>query len=194
MLFEARFRQPIADGDVTLTFRRWKRSQVVAGRRYRTAAGMLEVDAVDIVSPGDITDDDARRAGRPSAGALLAQLPGAPDLPIYRVRFHAVLDADPRDVLAATADLSDADVAAIDRRLHRLDRASAVGPWTAATLRAIAERPAVRAPDLAAEFGRETAPFKLDVRKLKALGLTISLRVGYRLSPRGEAYLRRTTR
>ncbi|MEJ7721115.1 MAG: hypothetical protein WKF58_12005 [Ilumatobacteraceae bacterium] len=36
----------------------------------------------------------------------------------------------------------------------------------------------------------ETAPFKLDVRKLKNLGLTHSLAVGYELSPRGRAYLR----
>ena len=34
-----------------------------------------------------------------------------------------------------------------------------------------------------------TAPFKLDVRKLKNLGLTYSLEVGYRLTPRGAAYL-----
>jgi len=39
--------------------------------------------------------------------------------------------------------------------------------------------------------GRPTQPFKTDVRKLKNLGLTISLPVGYRLSPRGEAYVRR---
>ncbi len=38
------------------------------------------------------------------------------------------------------------------------------------------------------------APFKLDVRKLKARGLTISLEKGYRLSPRGERYLALTTR
>jgi hypothetical protein len=81
-------------------------------------------------------------------------------------------------------------VAELDRRLDRLDRASASGPWTAATLALIAERPAVRAGDLAPVLGRELAPFKLDVRKLKNLGLTISLEVGYRLSPRGEAYLR----
>ena len=59
-----------------------------------------------------------------------------------------------------------------------------------AVLRTIAARPATRAADLAASFGRETQPFKLDVRKLKNLGLTLSLEVGYRLSPRGEAYLR----
>jgi hypothetical protein len=34
-------------------------------------------------------------------------------------------------------------------------------------------------------------PFKLDVRKLKELGLTESLPVGYRLSPRGEFLLQR---
>ena len=55
----------------------------------------------------------------------------------------------------------------------------------------IAARPATRAPDLAASFGRDTAPFKIDVRKLKNLGLTLSLPVGYRLSPRGEAYRNR---
>jgi hypothetical protein len=189
VLFEAKYREPIASGAVDLTFRRWKRSQAVVGHRYRTAAGRLEVDAVDVVAPGEITDDEARRAGRPSAAALLAALPGPADVPVFRVRFHAVIDPDERDVLAAAGALSVADVADIDRRLDRLDRAGPSGPWTRQTLRAIAERPGVRAPDLAASFGRETAPFKLDVRKLKALGLTISLRVGYRLSPRGESYL-----
>lgn len=47
----------------------------------------------------------------------------------------------------------------------------------------------MRAGDLAESLGRERAPFKLDVRKLKNLGLTISLTVGDRISPRGRAYL-----
>ncbi|AEA26650.1 hypothetical protein Psed_4495 [Pseudonocardia dioxanivorans CB1190] len=85
----------------------------------------------------------------------------------------------------------DDDRAALDARLARLDRASAHGPWTARTLTLIAENPEVRAPDLAARMGRETLPFKRDVRKLKELGLTKSLPVGYRLSPRGRAYLGR---
>jgi hypothetical protein len=45
----------------------------------------------------------------------------------------------------------------------------------------------VRAPELAAELGRDTPSFKRDVRKLKELGLTESLDIGYRLSPRGVA-------
>ena len=68
-------------------------------------------------------------------------------------------------------------------------RAASAGPWTAATLALIKEHPARRAPDLAEMVGRETKPFKLDVRKLKNLGLTKSLKIGYELSPRGAAYL-----
>jgi hypothetical protein len=187
--FEARYRPLIRQGSVTLTFRRWRRCQVVAGHRYRTAAGMLEVDAVDVVDPSRITDAEARRAGFASPADVIAGLRDGPH-PVYRVRFHPVAGPDPRDELAASAALSDADRADLDRRLARLDRASSHGPWTAATLALIAERPAVRAADLAASVGRETQPFKLDVRKLKNLGLTISLERGYRLSPRGEAYLR----
>jgi hypothetical protein len=51
----------------------------------------------------------------------------------------------------------------------------------------IDRNPERRAPDLAARLGRQTAEFKRDVRKLKELGLTESLDIGYRLSPRGEA-------
>jgi hypothetical protein len=192
--FEQRYGPAIADGSLTVTFRRWVRPQVIAGRRYRTAAGMLEVEAIDEIAPGDIIDADAMRAGYPSAEALLADLRGSAATALYRVQFHGVAGPDPRDALAADDSLTAGDVAELDRRLERLDRASKDGPWTMAVLRVIAERPAVRAPDLAASFGRETLPFKLDVRKLKALGLTLSLRVGYRLSPRGEAYLKHTTR
>ena len=56
-------------------------------------------------------------------------------------------------------------------------------------LRLIAEHPGVRAGDLADHRGQERLAFKADVRKLKALGLTESLDVGYRLSPRGRAWL-----
>jgi hypothetical protein len=68
--------------------------------------------------------------------------------------------------------------------------AARAGPWTREILRLIADRPGVRAPDLTASLGRETLPFKRDVRKLKELGLTHSLEVGYEISPGGRAYLR----
>lgn len=58
------------------------------------------------------------------------------------------------------------------------------------TLALIEAAPATRAADLAAGVGRDTPSFKRDVRKLKELGLTESLEVGYRLSPRGQALVR----
>ena len=194
MLFEQRFREPVAAGTVTVTFRRWKTHQVKAGNRYRTPIGMIEVETVDIVDESAIQGDDIARAGYGSAAELIADLRGTPGHSIYRVRFHAVHDADPRDLLAATDALAEDDVAELDRRLERLDRSSSWGPWTLATLQAIAEHPEVRAGDLAEGFGREKEPFKLDVRKLKNLGLTLSLETGYRLSPRGRAYLAATSR
>jgi len=191
VLFEQRFWEPIARGEVTVTFRRWKRRHALPGRRYRTAGGIIEVESVDVIDESAITEADARAGLHPSAAALVADLRGPPDLPLYRIRFHLVDEPDPRAVLAASDRLSDEDVDELRRRLDRLDRASAHGPWTMATLRLIEQRPAVRAGDLADEVGRERLPFKTDVRKLKNLGLTISLDVGYRLSPRGEAYLAR---
>ena len=189
VLFEQRFWPLIADGSVTVTFRRWRRVQAAAGRRNRTPAGIVQIDRVDEVAAGDITEADARRSGFESAAALVAALRGDESVPLYRIEFHLLDGPDPRAELAAAGDLTGEDLAEIDRRLDRFDRSSPHGPWTRAVLSAIAAQPGTRAPDLATQFGRETQPFKVDVRKLKSLGLTISLKVGYRLSPRGEAYL-----
>jgi len=191
VLVERRAREGILAGTVTVLFRRWRRAQVVAGRNYRTASGLVAVDQVDIVDPALLTDADVRPAGYSSIEALRANLRGRDGDPVFRLVVRPAEEPDPRDELAADADLSSADVVEIDRRLARLDRASTTGPWTAATLAAIRANPGTRAGDLAAAAARETQPFKLDVRKLKALGLTQSLRVGYQLSPRGEAYLRK---
>jgi glutathione S-transferase len=105
----------------------------VAGHRYRTAAGMIEVEAVDAVDPAEISDPDAHRAGFPSAGAVVAALRGDAADAVDRVRFHRVEGPDPRGELARDDALSPQDVAEIDRRLARLDRAASGGPWTAAT-------------------------------------------------------------
>lgn len=191
MLFKKRFWRGIAAGSVTITFRRWKRRQVVAGHRYRTGGGIVEVESVDVVDPSSITDAAAIAAGYESAATLVDDLRPDPELPLYRVVFHVVAEPDPRRELAVTDELTAADIAEIDRRLARLDAASAHGPWTHNVLAVIAASPDVRAPDLAAALGRETQPFKRDVRKLKNLGLTLSMQVGYRLSPRGVAYLTR---
>ena len=86
-------------------------------------------------------------------------------------------------------DLSPPRVCELERRLQRLDTASKVGPWTAQTLDIIRRRPGVVSTLLAAELGRDRFPFKADVRKLKRLGLTHSLDVGYQLSRLGSEFV-----
>ncbi|HEX6232188.1 MAG TPA: hypothetical protein VFZ63_03595 [Jiangellaceae bacterium] len=189
MLFEKRFWPGLADGSITVTYRRWRRPQVIAGRSYRAAGQILDVSSVSAVDEASISDADAVAAGYPDAASLRADLRGNGDRRLYRIEFTRSDRPDPRAELAANASVDEAQLAEIERRLDRLDRASRYGPWTRATLRLIADHPARRAGDLAEMVGRERAPFKLDVRKLKNLGLTESLEVGYRLSPRGRAYL-----
>lgn len=74
-------------------------------------------------------------------------------------------------------------------RLRRLDAASDAGARTRRTLELIVAHPALRAARSCQLAGRELAPLELSVRKLKALGLTEGLEVGYRISPRGQALL-----
>ena len=190
MLFERRHWAGLADGTITCTFRRWRRAQARPGGRYRTPAGVLLVQAVDVVEAAAITDEEARLAGFPGRAELLRQLDRRGDGPVYRVRFRFA-GPDPRERLRQADRLPDEEWARLRGRLARLDRASRHGPWTMAVLRLIDERPGVVARDLAVAFGRDRASFKADVRKLKELGLTESLQVGYRLSPRGRALLNR---
>jgi len=172
-----------------LAFRRWNRSQVVAGRRYRTGTDMVEVESVDVVEPSSVDAAQAREAGYASVGELLADLRGDPASPVYRIRLRRIGGPDPRDELARAATLTEADAAAITAKLARMDRSSSRGPWTGAVLALIADRPGVVSTVLAEAMGWERQVFKLRVRRLKELGLTVSLEVGYRLSPRGEAYV-----
>ncbi len=192
MRFTKQFWSGISDGSVTVAFRLWKRPSVVVGRPYRTGGGRVEVLSVEIVDLADISDADVGAAGYQTSADLrdsLQRHDDVADRELYRIEFRLLDEPDPRQVLAEDDDLDAEAVAEISARLDRLDRAASGGPWTRRSLRLIEANPAVRAPDLAAMDGRDTKPFKLDVRKLKNLGLTESLRVGYRLSPRGRAYL-----
>jgi hypothetical protein len=182
-------RKPILDaiaaGTVTLLFRRWEQPRVRPGGTQRTPVGVLEFTAVEPVAVSRLTAADARAAGFPTVATLRAAQVG--DGKLYRISVR-LAGADPRVALRERATFDDGERELIAARLARLDAASHRGPWTATVLDLIAQNPGVRAPDLAAGLGLETLPFKRDVRKLKELGLTESLEVGYRLSPRGQAY------
>ncbi|HET6298950.1 MAG TPA: hypothetical protein VFG33_36615 [Kribbella sp.] len=192
MLFAGPDRDGVAEGRITTAYRRWAQARVVEGRIYRTNAGRIEIDTVREVNPDLIADNDADviAADRQNAKDVRRRLRGNEDWPTFLINFHLVEGPDPREELAASTDLSAEDLEDLRDRLAKLDELSRHGAWTAQTLRLIESKPATRAGDLAAEIGRDTAGFKLDVRKLKNLGLTYSLEVGYELSPRGATYLK----
>jgi hypothetical protein len=190
VLFKRHVLDGLADGTITVVFRRWARPRVRAGSKLRTAVGVLSIDAVDELDFAGITDDDARRSGFLSRTALLDDLASQRDGRVYRIALH-VAGPDPRVELRGRDALTGDELADVERRLARLDAASRHGAWTLAVLRLIRDRPEVRAGDLAPTRGQETLAFKRDVRKLKELGLTESLEVGYRLSARGRAVLDR---
>ncbi|WP_236519231.1 ASCH domain-containing protein [Sandaracinus amylolyticus] len=192
LLFQKRFHEGLTSGAITLTFRRWDKPHVKVGGRYRChPIGVLEVDRIERVRVSEITEDDAARAGFDSRDALVDYVRTARDAALderselYRIELHHGGDGD-RVTLALEAEPTPEEIATIRAKLARMDEG---GAWTARTLALIEKNPRVAASQLAKKLGRETLPFKVDVRKLKKLGLTQSFEVGYEISPRGRAYL-----
>jgi hypothetical protein len=180
--------EAIREGTVTLAFRRWDQARVRAGSTFRTALGVVGVTGVDVIELGGITDNEARQAGYDSRDHLVRELSRRTKGQVYRVglRFEG---ADPRSALRTRADFDPEEREQLLAKIARLGAKSADGPWAQRTLQLIASYPATRAAELAAMMGVETPRFKTRVRQLKELGLTESLEIGYRLSPRGKALL-----
>lgn len=184
MLLKQRVLNGIVEGRISLAFRRWKRATVKAGGSLRTAIGVLAIEAVDVVTEDGISKQDATNAGYLSRDDLLAELNKRSEGKLYRITLHYA-GSDPRQELREQDDMSDHEMNGVITRLAKMDASSRRGPWTTMTLRLIANNPGKRAVDLAESTAMEKKHFKTNVRKLKELGLTESLKVGYRLSPRG---------
>jgi hypothetical protein len=181
----------IANGGITLVLRRWDAPRAKPGGTQRTVAGTIRIDDVAEYPGGyRVTAQQARAAGYPDAATAQKELDRSAARHTYVISV-SYLAPDERPELAADDRLSDADVEAIAARLARWD-AAAQTPWTRQYLDMIGANEAVRAPDLATRVGLDVPRFKRRVRQLKGLGLTISLDVGYRLSPRGKAFLHRS--
>jgi len=187
MLFTAATLRGLTAGRVSCTYRRWDVVRPKVGSRFTTSAGVVEVTSIRPAEEDQLTVRDAADAGFDSVADLIqwCRAKGTGDL--YRIGI-TLAGPDPRIELRRADELDPADVAALKAKLDRMDRA-AQHPWTRSTLRQIQRLPAVVSTELAAEVGQERQAYKLRVHRLKALGLTESLERGYRLSPRGEAYL-----
>jgi hypothetical protein len=187
MLFTAATLRGLTEGRVSCTYRRWEVVRPKVGSRFTTSAGVVEVTSIARADEEQLTEQDAAEAGFDSVADLIKWCRAKGNGDLYRIGI-ALAGPDPRIELRRTNNLETADVAALNAKLDRMDRAAGQ-PWTRSTLRQISRLPGVVSTELAAEVGQERRAYKLRVRRLKALGLTESLERGYRLSPRGQAYL-----
>ena len=152
------------------------------------AESVIEVTAMRQSLVRELGDDEVAACGLPSLAALLFELGRtarkelAPEDSVWVVDFQLVGPAQPRADLPVTPETIDH----VRKKLAGLD-ARANSPWTGTVLRLIGRSPGTVSTSLAAQAGLERLAFKADVRKLKALGLTRSLLVGYELTPLGEA-------
>jgi TatD DNase family protein len=91
----------IADGSVTLAFRRWDRPRMRPGSTQRTVAGVVEVTAVEPVDPDRLTEDDAARAGTRSLAELRRLLAAEWVVGVGETGLDYYRDRAPRDVQRA---------------------------------------------------------------------------------------------
>jgi hypothetical protein len=189
MLFRQHFLEGIRNGSITVAFRRWRRPSVKSGGSLLTSVGQLQITSVSEVALAGISEKDARRAGYGSLDELKAELRQRTEGTIYRIELGQ-LRSDPRIALRREAGLSADAHRELRERLQKLDAHPIDGRWTKRTLEVIRMHPGLRAGDLCGLVGQTIERFKPNVRKLKNLGLTESLETGYRLSPRGIAYLK----
>jgi hypothetical protein len=197
MLFTAATLDGLVEGSVSATYRQWTTVRPRVGSRFTTRVGVVEVAAITPIEPDSLSDDDARTAGFADRAALLhwieKSVRGSADTRrdgpgrLYRIDLR-LAGPDPRVALRADTALDPATLAGLRTKLDRMD-AAADRPWTRSVLGQIGARPGVVSTVLAADAGQDRALYKNRVRRLKALGLTESLEVGYRLSPRGQAFL-----
>lgn len=186
-MFSQRVLRGVATGEVTVAFRRWSSPQARPHTQVRTPVGMVGIGEVRQVDAAGITEEEAHQAGFRSSQALRSSLDKHGGGRVYRVelRWLGPVPEEPSEEVVLQAR----ERAEIDRSLARWDVSSPRGPWTRGLLELVRDRPGVRAAELAAEQNRPVSRLKSDVWKLKQLGLTENAESGYRLSPRGQAYL-----
>jgi hypothetical protein len=92
--FSKELRDDVAGGDITVTFRLWRRPQVKVGGRYRVGPVRIAVDSMDLVPFAAIAEADVRRAGERDRESLRVRAAHAgpidDDTLLYRIAFHVV--------------------------------------------------------------------------------------------------------
>lgn len=185
MQFTKPFKQRIAKGEITSSFRQWRKPQAKVGGQYNIPPfGAIEVIALRETNLATATQRQISTTGFRSAEALAEYLSVDLNTTLFEVSFRYLGEQDVNK--PSTEQLDEAALTKLRSKLKRMD---ADAPWIELALTLIAKQPGTRAADLAPRFDMDTPTFKRNIRRLKSQGLTQSLEVGYRVSERGEQVL-----
>ena len=95
MEFSRELRDDVISGDITVSFRLWRRPKVREGGRYPVGPAHIEVDSVELVPFDSITPADVDCSGERDLESLRQRAahagPIADDTLLYRVEFHLVI-------------------------------------------------------------------------------------------------------
>ena len=96
MEFSKELRDDVIAGDITVSFRLWRRPKVKAGGRYPVGPAHIVVDSVELMPFSAITPADVGRSGEPDLEALRRRAAHAGPIDdgtlLHRVEFHVVRD------------------------------------------------------------------------------------------------------
>ncbi|MBE8722496.1 ASCH domain-containing protein [Sphingobacterium pedocola] len=193
MLFKEIHLQGIKSGKINLAFRKWQKASVKIGSLLHTSVGLVEILNIEVVNEIDVTDNDASDAGFADKKQLLKSFTSSSTGKIFKisVSYHS---ADPRIKLRQQTELLEQQFENLRKKLERLDNYSKQGYWTGKILLTIKHNPNLHAVGIAKLTGFKKEWLKLNIRKLKNMGLTISHNIGYEISPLGEHFLSRSSK
>jgi hypothetical protein len=96
--FSRELRDDVISGDITVSFRLWRRPKVKVGGRYPVGPAHIEIDSVELMPFASVTADDVRRCGEPDRETLRRRAahagPIGNDTLLYRIEFHLMVGAD----------------------------------------------------------------------------------------------------
>jgi hypothetical protein len=84
MLIKREVLEAIRRGEIEIQFRRWTRPTVKAGGTLKTKLGLFRIGRIDDMSPEDVTEADARRAGFSDVAAFRRWLATMKEGPLFQ--------------------------------------------------------------------------------------------------------------
>ena len=186
MLFKDIHLKGIKAGKINLAFRRWQKASVRVGTLLHTSVGLIKIDDISEVDESHISETDAINSGFSNKKELLNSLRRNNSGTVFKIKI-SYYSEDPRIELREQTKLTNAHISTLKSKLERLDKFSKQGAWTEKVLLIIRDNPHLKAIEISKQTGFEKEWLKLNIRKLKNLGLTISHTEGYELSPLGKA-------